>query len=341
MYKIIYFHGFGSSGEEETVRTLKELLPDWIVIAPDIPVDPKDALRFLKNLCMKEQPEVILGTGLGGMYAAQMHGFKRICVNPTFNISKHKDILREGKFEFLNSRKNGETNFTITPKIIEHFVEMEAHQFECITDEDRNNVYGHFDFDKTFKDIEDIYRRHYSNYSHFIGKYGLTRQIIENELLPQIKYKKFIILERKWFVAKSYDEVDYFYVTENPTTVFKLDKNYIYRDKLFMCPDANCIIYKHDRIIIDNILKCVQEIGSTGKYTIYTLFPDGRVEKDIEKLDIGGTQHDYYDYMEPTSCFYMYFKDEEHPIGFNEVYFDENEMNIVWFWLKKIFSTNK
>ena len=93
MNKVIYFHGFGSSGEGSTVRTLSELLPDWTVIAPDIPVDPKEALPFLQELCAKEQPDVVVGTSMGGMYAQQMRGFKRICVNPSFNISKRKHIL--------------------------------------------------------------------------------------------------------------------------------------------------------------------------------------------------------------------------------------------------------
>ena len=72
MKKLIYFHGFGSSGEGSTVRTLRELLPHWTVIAPDIPVDPKEALPFLKMLCEREQPNVIVGTSMGGMYAQQM-----------------------------------------------------------------------------------------------------------------------------------------------------------------------------------------------------------------------------------------------------------------------------
>ena len=45
MNKLIYFHGFGSSGEGGTVKTLKELLPDWTVMAPDIPVDPAEAMH--------------------------------------------------------------------------------------------------------------------------------------------------------------------------------------------------------------------------------------------------------------------------------------------------------
>lgn len=55
MNKLIYFHGFGSSGEGSTVRTLRELLPNWTVLAPDIPVDPAESLPFLKEFS-KEEP---------------------------------------------------------------------------------------------------------------------------------------------------------------------------------------------------------------------------------------------------------------------------------------------
>ena len=187
MNKVIYFHGFGSSGEGSTVRTLSELLPDWTVIAPDIPVDPKEALPFLKDLCAKEQPDVVVGTSMGGMYAQQMRGFKRICVNPSFNISKRKHILKEGTFEFFNRRKNGQTTFTITPEIIAHFAEMEERQFDGITDEDIENVYGLFADNDTTVNCEDIFCQHYKNVIHFHGEHRLNRQIIEEVLLPLIK----------------------------------------------------------------------------------------------------------------------------------------------------------
>lgn len=187
MNKVIYFHGFGSSGEGSTVRTLSELLPDWTVIAPDIPVDPKEALPFLKELCAKEQPDVVVGTSMGGMYAQQMRGFKRICVNPSFNISKRKHILREGTFEFFNPRKNGQTTFTITSEIIAHFAEMEERQFDGITNEDRENVYGLFADNDTTVNCEDTFRQHYKNVIHFHGEHRLNRQVIEEVLLPLIK----------------------------------------------------------------------------------------------------------------------------------------------------------
>ena len=98
--KLIYFHGFGSSAQSGTIRTLREMLPDFEVIAPDIPVDPADALPFLKQLCEDEQPDVVIGTSMGGMYAQQMFGFNRICVNPAFEMSVKSKVLdkRDGSF---------------------------------------------------------------------------------------------------------------------------------------------------------------------------------------------------------------------------------------------------
>ncbi len=202
---LLYFHGFGSSGEGSTVKTLRELLPDWIVLAPDIPIDPETALPSLKGLSTNLRPEVIVGTSMGGMYAAMMSQnacrhivlnehmgqewgvYKRICINPAFDLSQHKDILHEGTFEFFNARKDGETTFTITPEIITHFEEMEAHQFDGITDEDRENVYGLFADNDTTVNCEDIFRQHYQNVIHFHGEHRLNRQVIEEVLVPLIK----------------------------------------------------------------------------------------------------------------------------------------------------------
>ena len=187
MNRLIYFHGFGSSGEGSTVKTLRELLPDWEVLAPDIPVDPAEALPFLKELCKNAKPDVIVGTSMGGMYAQQMRGFRCICVNPAFDISKHEDILKEGIYDFFNPRKNGEKTFTITSEIISHFAEMETRQFEGVTDEDCEIVYGLFADNDTTVNCEDLFRKHYKYVLHFHGEHRLNRQVIEEVLVPLIK----------------------------------------------------------------------------------------------------------------------------------------------------------
>lgn len=187
MNKLVYFHGFGSSGEGSTVKTLRELLLDWDVIAPDIPVDPAEALPFLKEVCESFQPNVIVGTSMGGMYAQQMRGRKRICVNPAFEMTKTSGVLKVGTFEFFNPRKDGEKTFTITPEIIQHFADMEAHQFDGITEWDKEYVYGLFADNDTTVNCEDLFRKHYKHAMHFHGEHRLNRQVIEEVLVPLIK----------------------------------------------------------------------------------------------------------------------------------------------------------
>ena len=52
--KIIYFHGFASSGASGTVQLLRKMLPSAQVIAPDIPVEPEEALPMLHELVAAE-----------------------------------------------------------------------------------------------------------------------------------------------------------------------------------------------------------------------------------------------------------------------------------------------
>ena len=187
MKKLIYFHGFGSSGEGGTVKTLRELLPDWIVLAPDIPIDPKDALPFLKDLCQTEQPDIVVGTSMGGMYAQQMRGFKRICVNPAFYMSKQSKVLKEGTFEFFNPRKDGEKTFTIMHETIEHFAEIETRQFDGVTEKEQEIVYGLFGDEDTTVNCEEVFLQHYKNVIHFHGEHRLNRQAVEKVVVPLIR----------------------------------------------------------------------------------------------------------------------------------------------------------
>lgn len=66
---ILYLHGYGSSGQSSTVEFLKKALPNDLITAPDIPVDPAEALPFLMQLCDEKRFSVIIGTSMGGMYA--------------------------------------------------------------------------------------------------------------------------------------------------------------------------------------------------------------------------------------------------------------------------------
>lgn len=185
--KLIYFHGFGSSSQSETIKTLRELLPDFQIIAPDIPVDPAEALPFLKQLCNNEKPDVVVGISMGGMYAQQMFGFKRICVNPDFEMSTKSKVMKVGTFEYFKPRMDGETHFTITPDIIKHHAEMELKQFDGVNDSEKELVWGLFGLDDDQICYTGPFRRYYKNIIEFYGGHRLSYSDICVHLIPIIR----------------------------------------------------------------------------------------------------------------------------------------------------------
>ena len=85
--KMMYVHGFASSGSSGTVMSLRRHFPQWRVIAPDLPVDPFEAMELLRKTIDKEQPKLVIGTSMGGMYTQQLWGMPRIVVN--LLVAKH------------------------------------------------------------------------------------------------------------------------------------------------------------------------------------------------------------------------------------------------------------
>ena len=184
--KLMYLHGFGSSAASGTGKTLRELLSDFDVVAPDIPVDPAEALPFLRGLCMNEVPDVVVGTSMGGMYAQQMRGYNRICVNPAFEMSKKSKMLTVGTHEYFKPRKDGTTHFEITPEIIHNHAEMEEHQFEGITEADRKQVWGMFADNDQQVNGESLFLQYYNQVIHFSGEHRMDDRVIEDVLVPLI-----------------------------------------------------------------------------------------------------------------------------------------------------------
>ena len=68
--------------------SLRRHFPQWRVIAPDLPVDPFEAMELLRKTIDKEQPKLVIGTSMGGMYTQQLWGMPRIVVNPSFEMSR-------------------------------------------------------------------------------------------------------------------------------------------------------------------------------------------------------------------------------------------------------------
>ena len=188
--KIIYFHGFGSSHASGTVEILRRELPNDEIVAPDIPIDPVDALPYLKQLCADENPDLVIGTSMGGMYAQQMRKYRRILVNPAFNMSTMSKGLKTGEHKFYNGRYDGAKTFKITKDIIQHHHLMERQQFKNISADEKDTCWCLVGLkDTTVTNAEAVFKKNYKadHVIRFDGEHQLNDKVIKKVLVPLIE----------------------------------------------------------------------------------------------------------------------------------------------------------
>lgn len=193
---ILYIHGLASSGDSSTAKNLRLLLPEATIIAPDLPVDPHLALAMLRKICIEEQPDNIIGTSMGGLFAQKLRGYKKILVNPAFHVSR---FMRKnmGIQTFLNPRKDGVHHFVITRELCDEYEKIESEQFNAIDDKEKLLTWALFGTNDTLVNCQEEYRRYYTpcdpsrigliQSKSFEGGHRLNRQIIINEIIPLLK----------------------------------------------------------------------------------------------------------------------------------------------------------
>lgn len=184
--KILYIHGFASAGSTGTAERLRVLMPQATVISPDVPVEPADIMPFLQALCRQEQPDLIVGTSMGGMLAEQLAGYDRICVNPALHLEETiRKNMGLGKMEFQNPRQDGQSWFMVTKGYLEAFKEVTSQRFQT---NDGDRVWGLFGREDTLVDSYDEFHAHYRQAIRFNGEHRLNERAILKALLPVIQW---------------------------------------------------------------------------------------------------------------------------------------------------------
>ncbi len=209
--KILYVHGFASSGQSGTVGRLRELLPSSTLIAPDLPIHPAEAMDLLRNICETEQPNLIIGTSMGGMYTEMLHGFDRIVVNPAFEMA---DTFTKnhmlGKTTFFNPRQDGVQEFMMTKQLLEEYKEINSQCFNTIDafyndalesvgdglldandtawHKEQKRVWGLFGLEDPTVHTYDIFAAHYRQALHFHGEHRLNEKILLHSVIPVIRW---------------------------------------------------------------------------------------------------------------------------------------------------------
>ena len=187
--KVMYVHGFGSSGQSGTVTRIREVLPNAMVIAPDLPVRPEEAMTLLHEVCEREQPDLIIGTSMGGMYAEMLYGYDRILVNPALQMG---DTMKEhgmiGAQQFSNPRQDGVQDFMVTKALVKEYKEMTEQCFSGITDDEQKRVWGLFGDEDTTVNTYDLFHEHYPTAIRFHGEHRMNDQSFMHSVVPVIRW---------------------------------------------------------------------------------------------------------------------------------------------------------
>ena len=186
MKKILFLHGFFASGQCVPAQALREsFMGRAEVLTPDLPMHPKEALRFIRELIEREKPDLLIGNSCGSFYAqmlAPVAGIPALLGNPHFQMTEFLKP-RIGAHQYKSPRKDGNQDFIIDEALIEEFAELEAIQFNsnpC----NKDRIWGLFGEHDTLAHFEPLFLKHYTRSFHFPGGHTPTAEEVRTWYVP-------------------------------------------------------------------------------------------------------------------------------------------------------------
>lgn len=185
--KILFLHGFFASGQSVPALTLQDAFVGRAqVLAPDLPLHPREALTSIRAICDREHPDLLVGNSCGAFYAqmiAPVVGIPALLGNPHFQMS---EFLRErrGEQTYKAIRRDGKQQFVIDDALVDAFAEMEKQQFHWCNPYYRSRVWGLFGEKDPIAHFEPTFLEHYSQSFHFPGEHTPTPNEIATWYAP-------------------------------------------------------------------------------------------------------------------------------------------------------------
>lgn len=191
MKKVLYIHGFASAGSTGSATQMRNhLYPKGVqVISPDVPVDPIEAITFLKELVETEQPDLVVATSMGALYAEQLKGTKRILVNPSFHMARLLTFRGLGRREFRNKRQDGQVDFKVDKAMIQAFQQVEKESFKGLDTKERALVWGLFGTGDKLVNCQADFLKHYGKEQMmlFEGEHFLNDKVLSKVVMPLVE----------------------------------------------------------------------------------------------------------------------------------------------------------
>ena len=175
--KILYIHGFGSTGNSQTVQGLQKALGnDAIILAPQFSNDLSTVAQIEQNIAEAKKymyefrPNVVIGSSFGGFIATFLHGFPRILINPC--------LLPSERLHNLSPNMSKEDIELLKALETSHDIDGEM----------RFEMYGLFGLQDELFSYLNLFKKQYGESKTYTMPCGhrIDTENIENHLIPII-----------------------------------------------------------------------------------------------------------------------------------------------------------
>ncbi|MBQ1701946.1 MAG: hypothetical protein II023_08765 [Prevotella sp.] len=187
MKKILFLHGFYASGQCVPALALHEAFQGKAeVLTPDLPMHPKEAIGFIRELIDSEKPDLLIGNSCGSFYAqmvAPIVGIPALLGNPHFQMTEFLK-QRIGEHQYKSPRKDGNQHFIIDEALVEEFDGLESIQFNNCNPDCRDRIWGLFGEKDTLAHFEPLFLEHYNHSFHFPGGHTPTSEEVHTWYVP-------------------------------------------------------------------------------------------------------------------------------------------------------------
>ena len=190
MKKMVFLHGFYASGQCVPALALRESFEGRVeVLTPDLPMHPKAAISFIRELIDREKPDLLVGNSCGSFYAqmiAPVVGIPALLGNPHFQMTEFLKP-RIGAHQYKSPRRDGNQNFIIDEALINEFAELEAIQFHRCNPNFKDRIWGLFGEQDTLAHFEPLFLHHYNHSYHFPGGHTPTAEEVCTWYVPLLE----------------------------------------------------------------------------------------------------------------------------------------------------------
>ena len=126
---MMYIHGFMSGANGAKQKQLQKHFKNrYRVIAPEIDADPDKALAIINEIIEKENPEIIIGTSLGGWmtYMCESGDAELIIVNPSTTPYKTLGRWLNQELTYFCPRLDGAQTYLLTQEILDKYLKYDT-----------------------------------------------------------------------------------------------------------------------------------------------------------------------------------------------------------------------